>query len=131
MVGKIYSSTSKAYLAKLKDLVAHQDSLQAFIARNKIKQETGTLEKNERAVLSGIDWTPGAHLSSNNGMQYLVVIEKILPPGPESFEEARAAVISDYQTWLEKTWLSELKRKFGVKVEKKARKRAFAELMKS
>lgn len=131
MAGKIYSSQSKAYLAKLKDLLPLEDSLQAFIAKNKIRREEGTFEKSERAVLSAIPWTPGAHPGSNNGMQYLVVIEKILPPGPESFEEARASVISDYQTWLEESWIAQLKQKFGIKVERKARKRAFAELMKS
>jgi peptidyl-prolyl cis-trans isomerase SurA len=62
-------------------------------------------------------------------MHYLVVIEKLLPPGPETFEEARASVISDYQTWLEELWIADLKGKFMVKVEKKTKKRAFRDLM--
>jgi hypothetical protein len=38
-------------------------------------------------------------------------------------------VISDYQTFLEDSWITELKRKFVVKVEKKAKKRAFDQLI--
>jgi peptidyl-prolyl cis-trans isomerase SurA len=53
----------------------------------------------------------------------------MLPPGPQTFEEARPSVISDYQTFLEDSWISELKRKFGVKVYKKAKKRAFKRLI--
>lgn len=131
VVGKIYSSQSKPYLAQLKDLIERQDSVRAFIAKNRIREEAGTFEKDERAVLSQITWVPGSYLSSNNGMHYLVVVDRILPPGQETFDEARGAVIADYQTWLEASWIAELKRKFGIKVQKKAKKRAFAELMKS
>jgi peptidyl-prolyl cis-trans isomerase SurA len=132
MAGKIYSSQSKEYLWKLKALVEQQDTaLQAFITENRIREDKGTFEKTDRAVLSDISWSTGSHLADNKGMHYLVVIDKLLPPGPETFEEARASVISDYQTWLEESWITELKRKFAVKVEKKAKKQAFRELMRS
>ena len=69
------------------------------------------------------------HLTDHNGTTYLVDIQRILPPGPQTFDEARASVISDYQTFLEDSWITELKRKFVVKVEKKAKKRAFDHLI--
>jgi hypothetical protein len=34
-------------------------------------------------------------------------------PGVESFEEARAQVVSDYQDNLEKNWVKELRRKIS------------------
>jgi hypothetical protein len=39
-------------------------------------------------------------------------------------------VISDYQTYLEETWVAKLKEKFKVKINKKGKKAAFQELMK-
>lgn len=131
MVGKIYSSESKEYLWKLKELIEQQAAtLSAFIAENRIREDKGTFERTDRPLFSGLLWSPGAHLTTQKGMHYLVVIERLLPPGPETFEEARASVISDYQTWLEESWITELKRKFAVKVEKKAKKQAFRELTK-
>ncbi|MEX1238350.1 MAG: peptidylprolyl isomerase [Cyclobacteriaceae bacterium] len=130
MAGKIYSSQSKEYLWKLKELTDQQDaSLPAFTAENRIREDKGIFKRTDRPLFSEISWAPGAHLTSDRGMHYLVVIEKLLPSGPETFEEARASVISDYQTWLEEMWIADLKGKFTVKVEKKTKKRAFRELM--
>ena len=130
IVGKIYSSASKEYLWKLKDLIERNDtSLPAFIAENRIREDEGTYERTERPVFSEIPWSTGAHMTSYKGMHYLVLAENLLPPGPETFEEAHASVISDYQAWLEEAWIRELRRKFVVKVEKKAKKQAFRQLM--
>jgi peptidyl-prolyl cis-trans isomerase SurA len=38
-----------------------------------------------------------------------------------SFDEARSAIISDYQSFLEKSWLEKLKKKYVVKVNDKGR----------
>lgn len=129
IAGKIYSASLKASLQELKKLLDEGDTaVQEYITR--IRQESGAFEKNDHPVLSKIDWSPGLHLADNNGMNYLILIEKILPPGPKTFQEARSSVISDYQTHLETSWISQLTEKFGVKVKKKARKQVFEQLVK-
>ncbi|MEX2234098.1 MAG: peptidylprolyl isomerase [Cyclobacteriaceae bacterium] len=130
MVGKIYSSNTKAHMENLKDLFESQDpGFNEFVTTNRVRQDSGSFENHDRAIFSKISWSPGIYLTDNNGQYHLVHIEKILPPGPETFQEARPSVISDYQTYLENSWISELKRKFGVKVEKRAKKLAFERLM--
>ncbi len=130
MTGTIYNSPSAENLSKLKDiLAAGDDSFRKFLALNRIRQDSGAFERKDRLALSNITWSPGTYETEHNGIHYLVVIDKILPPGPQTFEEARASVISDYQTFLEDSWIRELKRKFAVKVHKKAKKRTFAQLM--
>ncbi len=130
MTGTIYNSSSAENLAKLKDmLAAGGDSFRKFLVLNRIRQDSGAFERKDRLALSNITWSPGKYETEHNGIHYLVVIDKILPPGPQTFEEARASVISDYQTFLEDSWIRELKRKFAVKVHKKAKKRTFAQLM--
>jgi peptidyl-prolyl cis-trans isomerase SurA len=129
MVGELYSSQSKEFVEQLKDLADQDSASHSFVAKHRIREESGIFGKEDRPVFSKITWAPGLHLAEHNGLYYLVGIKEILPPGPQTFEEARASVISDYQSFLEESWITELKRKFAVKVEKKAKKRAFEELM--
>jgi peptidyl-prolyl cis-trans isomerase SurA len=66
--------------------------------------------------------------SENNGIYYLVHIKEIIPPGLMTFEEARVQVISDYQDYLEKSWLVQLRKKYPVKINEKAKKQTFQQL---
>jgi peptidyl-prolyl cis-trans isomerase SurA len=59
-----------------------------------------------------------------------VEVKRLVAPGVKSFEEARSNVISDYQDYLEKVWLSELRKKFPVKMNNKGKKFVLAELTK-
>lgn len=126
--GTLYTS-SRENLAHLKTLLESSDSAAArFISAYRIKSEKGPFEKSDRSVLATIKWSPGAYLAENNGTNYLIAVEKILPPGPKTFEEARTSVITDYQTYLEDAWIKELKAKFGVKVIKKAKRDVLRQL---
>ena len=130
MAGEIYSSSNQSHLSELRSMLENsRGSVKEFLTLNSIRQDSGAFEKKERTILSKINWSPGRYLAEHNGTHYLIIIDKILPPGPQTFDEARASVISDYQTFLEDAWITELKRKFAVKVNKKAKKRAFEQLM--
>jgi peptidyl-prolyl cis-trans isomerase SurA len=125
--GEIYSSQSLKDIEQLKDAVIAGDSAKtaALIAAQKIRQERGKFEKEDRIILSKIPWKTGVHSGQNNNLHYLVNVKAILPPGSKSFDEARAEVISDYQTYLEKQWIASLKKAHTVKVNKKGRDVAF------
>lgn len=126
MVGNIYSSSSRSNLDALKNMLeSHEDGFKRFLKQNGIRQDSGAFERKDRSIFAKIDWSPGFHLAESNGLVYLTVIEKILPPGPQTLDEARASVISDFQSFLEDSWITELKRKFAVRVEKRAKKKVF------
>ena len=130
MIGKIFHTAAKGRLEELRGMLGGSpDNVANFMSLNKIRQDSGAFQKKDRAIFANVSWSPGSYLAQHNGINYLIVIEKILPPGLQTFEEARPSVISDYQTFLEDSWITELKRKFAVKIEKKARKRAFDQLM--
>ena len=73
-------------------------------------------------------WSKGVYSVENNGMYYLAWLKDILPPGSMSFEEARTAIISDYQGNLEKMWLEQLKKKYPVKVNEKGKQYVLQQL---
>lgn len=47
---------------------------------------------------------------------YVVKINKNLPAGPKTLEEARGKVINDYQQYLEEKWVGDLKQEFKVNI---------------
>jgi peptidyl-prolyl cis-trans isomerase SurA len=125
-----YFTASNNFVAKLKPILEAGDekAIQEFVAQNKLKTETGFYKKEEKTILQKVPWTVGVHSTENNGMYYLAWLKDILPPGPMSFEEARPAVISDYQTYLEKNWVQQLKKKYSVKVNEKGKQYVFQNL---
>ena len=46
----------------------------------------------------------------------MVYINEVLPPIEKDLSEARGLITSDYQDFLEKEWLSELKTKYSINV---------------
>lgn len=44
-------------------------------------------------------------------------IEEIMPPSPKALSECRGYVVADYQDYLEKQWVEELRRLYPVKVD--------------
>ncbi len=107
----------------LKQLILEgtETKLEEFISKHKIKVEVGYFKKDEQAVLQKVPWAKGVYSAENNGIYYLAWLKDILPPGPMSFEEARPAVISDYQAFLEKNWVEQLKKKYSVKINEKGK----------
>jgi peptidyl-prolyl cis-trans isomerase SurA len=126
----IYSSASKDVIGRLRDKIASSDTVKLadFVAINKIRQEGGAFEREEKSILSKMNWAEGLQTSETNGMYYLAWIRRILPPGQKTFEEARPAVISDYQNHLEKVWLDALKKKYPVKLNAKGKTYVFEKL---
>jgi len=127
----LYSSGNQEVISTLKSHVEKKDSLsiQKILQSKSARQETGVFQKEDRPALSKIDWKPGLYSVETNRMYYLAHLKEIVPPGPLSFEEARASVISDYQENLEKMWLEQLKKKYPVKVNDKAKKNVVEILM--
>lgn len=120
----IYTSGATDVILKLKGYLETKDtvSIQKIIQSKGARLEEGVFQREDRPVLSKIDWRPGLYSEENSRMYYLVQIKEMVPPGSMSFEEARASVISDYQDSLEKEWLEQLKKKYPVNVNEKAKK---------
>jgi peptidyl-prolyl cis-trans isomerase SurA len=59
---------------------------------------------------------PGTYTAQQDGRYYTVIIDKQLPAGPKTLAEVRGQATSDYQNYLEKQWIAELRGKYPVKI---------------
>jgi peptidyl-prolyl cis-trans isomerase SurA len=120
----LYSTPDKSVIPALADLIREENTrdLQTFVARNKVRVESGYFTSDEKAILGKVPTDVGIHQGENNGMYYIAWLKEILPAGEMSFEEARPSIISDYQNFLEAEWLSELNRKYPVRLNAAGKK---------
>lgn len=119
----IYSSPDSMEMRKLRELAGNQDvaSVDEYAENQGIRSESGVFGKDDREIFHRMAWSSGAHSAENKGMYYLAWIDQILPPGEKSLEEAKAAVIADFQQELEMSWVSQLQEKYPVKINEKAK----------
>lgn len=84
-----------------------------------LQVEEGVFSKEERELLGTVEWKKG--LSSDipdNGQIKFVDIKAIIPPSPKKLEEAKGMITSEYQNYLEKEWISQLRSKYKYSVDK-------------
>jgi peptidyl-prolyl cis-trans isomerase SurA len=112
-------SLLKKYTDKEKLL---QDIRQRKIKIKGLEADSGTFQKGDNRLLDNIAWKTGLSepiLSEVENKVSVVFIKKVIPPGTMSFEQARGLVASDYQDYMEKKWVQQLRDKYPVKVNEK------------
>ncbi len=87
-----------------------------------VKIIPGKFEKGDNKYVDAVKWEPGFYAAGNSDVEDLhvyVKIKKIIKPQAKQLEEARGLVTADYQNYLEKQWVKDLKQKYPVKVNQK------------
>jgi len=100
---------------KWNDLVKDNSQIQADSARYELSQ----IPVKEKTIFTaGLVTAPV--VNSGDGTSIFSLIIKTYPGNEQrSFADARGLVINDYQNFLEKKWIGELKKKYPVKVNEK------------
>jgi peptidyl-prolyl cis-trans isomerase SurA len=79
--------------------------------------ETGKYPKGDNKIIDAVKWKKG--LSQNvdvaDGIAFAYVYD-VLKPEAKTLDEARGIITADYQNYLEKEWIKELKEKYPVVV---------------
>ena len=78
----------------------------------------GLFQKDENKTIDQLkEWKQGNYTIESNGRINYIVVDAIEAPRMKTFEEARGAVISDYQNYLEKEWIDGMKAKNPVQID--------------
>lgn len=82
-----------------------------------LKVKLNKFDPEQTSYLNGKSFIVGRNKPFEfEGKHYVVKLIKELPVMQKEFNEARGTATSDYQNFLEKTWLEELNKKYTVKV---------------
>jgi len=87
-----------------------------------VKIIPGKFEKGDNKYVDTVTWEPGFYEAGSSDVEDLhvyVKIKKIIKPQAKELEEARGLVTADYQNYLEKEWVKNLKQKYPVTVNEK------------
>ena len=109
----------KKLLSILCLLITFQVMAQQKPAQKKPKSPTtqpGKPKKGDNAIADAIEWKEGEQVIEKDGRVILVNVKKVEEPRYKNLEEVKGVVISDYQNYLEKEWINELKAKYPVTV---------------
>ena len=86
----------------------------------KVTIERRKFVKGENKILDGIEWKPGTSdlIPLADTANALVVVHAVVAPEPKLLDEIRGTMTADYQNYLEKEWISELRAKYPVIVNR-------------
>jgi peptidyl-prolyl cis-trans isomerase SurA len=121
----IYEIRNKDDVEKVKSLVTTLDSdgdIAEAIANDSLTSVTilpGKYERGDNMYIDKAEWKKGnvAELSSDvEDLVVIVKIREILEPSLKELNEARGLATADYQEFLEKEWVKQLKVKYPVVV---------------
>lgn len=92
-----------------------QDSLKS------VRIQPGKFERGDNRFIDAAEWKDNSlsvQHSDVDNFTVLVKIRKVLAPQPKALDEAKGIITSDYQNYLEKAWVDELKTKYPVVINK-------------
>jgi len=86
--------------------------------KNCIDITEGKYEKGDKQEVDNTNWNVGAGQNyTTDGVTSFVFVRGVLEPEIKKLNEARGLVTADYQNFLEKVWIAELRAKYPVKVD--------------
>ena len=82
----------------------------------KVSVERKKFLKGDNAIIDAIEWKPGKSdlIPLADTANALIVIHQVVAPEPKLLSEIRGAITADYQNYLEKEWITELRAKYPV-----------------
>ncbi|UKK50494.1 peptidylprolyl isomerase [Prevotella sp. E13-17] len=88
----------------------------------RIRVEKGIFKKGDNALVDSVVFKKDTTVTKVKDYPFDAVYGKILKKGPETYQDVRGQVVSDYQEQLEKEWIAQLRRKYTFKVNEEVLK---------
>ena len=124
LVATVYICANSSISEKVyKLLKKKKNTSEKIIEKINVDTELNLDVKMNKYVPNETDFLKGRSLSEgrneafeSGGKHYVVMVDEILPVMPKELSEIKGSVISDYQTYLEVSWLEELKNKYPISI---------------
>lgn len=127
----LWEERFKGRIIRCKDQVTRDEAEKLFAAEiptteildrlnteeERISLEEGAWEKGNNAIVDYYVWEGTEPEDFDSDLTF--IRGNLVEPEPKTLEEARGLYISDYQNYLEKMWLKQLRKKYKVRVNKK------------
>ena len=123
----IYICSNQDVLYELRSLLSNRSDLLSIdsikeiinlVSPLNLTVTEGIYEKGDNNFIDQVNWKKGlTEVSTNSDKVILVEILDIFNSEPKLFEETKGKVISDYQQYLEKEWVNELREKYDFDVD--------------
>lgn len=122
-----YSVMDVSATDKIRKAVRKESAQQVVSKFNKDKEvvmvKELVIERGRNDKLDAMEWEVGkiSNVEADKATKSFnfIKIEGILPAGDKQLADARGYVVADYQDFLEKQWIEDLKKAYNVKVNKK------------
>ena len=125
---QIFTITNKAETAQVAQILSQISDLTTVRSRfesdslKSVRIQPGKFEKNDNKYIDLCDWKSGLYgpfeADADKATIYVQILN-ILPSQPKALDEAKGLITSDYQNYLEKEWVKELRAKYTVDVNTK------------
>jgi len=119
----IFSSNKKDITTQIVELMnqgLEKDSITKVVNESSVlnsRVESGVFSVEDKPVLKSLN-NKGAHLVEYDGKFYVANIKNLIPSKEKELDEAKGLITSDYQSYLEKAWIEELRSKYNYTVNK-------------
>lgn len=95
---------------RIKSLVNSNDKVDVIFT-------SGIMDANHQALPDNFKFEKGvSKIYKHNDANVLVKVNKVLPSTKKTFDEAKGAVMSDYQNFKEEAWINDLKSKYKIEI---------------
>lgn len=103
--------------------VSHEQLMENFNQESQLEvsAQKGVFEIKDMPVSDQINQRAGvSRVIPENGNYVVVLVNDFLPAQPKKLSEIRGLVIADYQNYLEKKWVDELRQRYTVTINRDA-----------
>ena len=122
--GRVIYCKNKQTLKSAKSIVnkANNDSIDKYLRERLndsiqyVKIEKGLWTEGENKAVDALAFKKGKYEPTKD-YPYSFVTGKILATGPETYTDVRGVVTADYQDYLEKEWITALRKKYPVEID--------------
>lgn len=118
------ANEARKWVGKKKTPAEIMKALNKEGSKSKVTVISGKYEKGQYDLIDKVDWTPGIKPNIVNADSSITFVnfKEVVNPEPKTLNEAKGYIVSEYQEYLEKQWVSDLRAKYPIVINEEVLK---------